>query len=423
MRWTVVAMMMLMVISMVAGQVAEPVVKQADDFGFDDNGFGEKATIWDDIKDFFGKIFAPKEYSFISTEPSLVDELVSGDYYYVGFKPKYTLTASACDNCNVGEYCEIVDEYKDRIFADYWYVSFPGDIIYLGDTQWWTWNQEFEYGYICWEKQETSDYIYSCRDGDVYLEGSRKYSCDNDERCTTSDLIFAFELSGPTIDSFFCEPKDICYACVDGQLYTEYQDGCEAGWSTSEPECEQQVPCYQCDGEDVLKTTFTGECGRGWSEDRPTCVEPVICYMCEQGQVISEEFVSGTCGAGWSQQAPSVCPVTCFTCEGGALKSQQYSTGCPAGWALTAPEICEADMVTCYQCGDGIVLSDLQESSCSMGWTENRLTQDDCSGEKFNLTQWFEDNSPESYVLLGAIFIILAAGAIILINRRGGNSQ
>jgi hypothetical protein len=396
--------------------------------------FGAKDSWWVRIK----RAFSRQEFAFTSQKPNVFDTTQFTPLHYGAFfKTPTTTSALACDGCAVGSFCNIVQvdpvTYRvTKLFADYWYVSSTNDYINLASSQYFTAKMELWYAYTCYEPVKLPEFVYSCRDGQVFTGGQFVYRCPSDKlACKIADKTFTSKLSDSAIETTFCKQLTLCYQCSGSQVVSQYQDGCKTGWSTTIPNCQiPRVTCYQCQDGQVATRIFDNSCASGWSTTQPTCVpKDVRCYQCDNGQIASRTF-SGQCATGWSTTPPTSCSTTCYACENGRVVSQQVTGVCPVGSATISPTSCDVPTKPCYQCQDGkngVVISDLQQE-CAAGWSENQLTRENCLSvcAEGNIVcstgQWFKKNMPASLLVVLAIMVIIGAVVVVINRYRRGNA-
>lgn len=446
-------------------QPADFVDPKASDFTFDNNNFGEKPSIWNDISDFFSGLFNPQEFSFTSDSPdNLRDADVSdtsiffSEYWDGALKSATDTYELVCKECPGDSFCQIVHydintgAYLGNLFGDMWYKSYPTDNVNIADSRYFTSTIAVKYGYKCWIPLYELN-VYSCREFDdggsvrVYKDGQVVLTVGTALCKKAEESVRGPSLTVAEMESKFVNRIDVCYRCSNGVLLTEAQDGCEAGWSLTKPTtCVQTVDCYKCDSDQGLLTkSFTTSCGTGYSLTKPTCIKcyacdgtdiinkyddecigvytetrpdcsappTTTCYQCSNGQV-AEQVVDGTtCPAQWSINAPNSCVTTCYTCEGTKVVAQQFADGCPVDYALVEPESCTVPLTSCFKCQDGntgVVLSELQES-CSAGWSEAAPSKEQCLAGGPNVIDkaiaYMKENAPESYIIGAAAIVIL----------------
>lgn len=123
------------------------------------------------------------------------------------------------------------------------------------------------------------------------------------------------------------DERDRCYRCnASGALevrLTNLAGECEEGWSKDEPTCEvpvdppeDTITCYQCMGENLTTTIFSGTtCPENYSatpldctiEPPPPPPETITCYKCDGPNLITQEVDGTSCPSGWSSET--------LTCE------------------------------------------------------------------------------------------------------------
>lgn len=459
-------LMIIMLILMINLVIAQPIPPDVSDFEYPDQNFGEPDTFIYQVGDFFQSIFGGQQFTFIS-DASLPEVDVS-QWYQSNLYTQPVSSAVVCQQCGNREYCEIYHVGTgqgatwQRTFGDLWRKEYSTDNVDLMKYSFARdWNFNFYTGYYCYTPVELPQHIYSCRDDggnvQVYKDGKVVYTVAVAFCKITTRIVEGEQLTQSQIDSTFVDRADVCYTCSGGQLLTKVQDGCSRGWSLIKPStCDMTVECWKCDSQDgLIRETFTNYCRSGYEEDEPICVtcytcdgsdviskydegcggewsrsvpvcevdEPskIVCYQCQDGQIAEETFDGKLCPERWGRDEPEICVVNCYTCSQGAVVVDGFAGMCPEEWAPTEPISCDIDNIECYSCAEGntgIVLKELAPA-CKDGWTTNQLTKSDCTGERNKIIAWFQDNSPESYIIVISGVVILIALLIVTFDRKG----
>ncbi len=429
--------MALLMVSMVSAGGYFPVDKEPAGLPTDtkitqsNDVFGEEPTFINNIGDFFGSLFAPEEFNFVSSsadELDLWDTTYYTNVYYgnwVKEPMEFYTNVKACDSCAVESYCEIYKydpvsfAYWGQLFGDLYYVAYDGDHVNLGDYAWMD-DATIAFGYKCFEPTgyvEQVDIKYSCRDGKIYKDGVLDYTCDADSRaCEFSDFTSLDSKSDSWLDDQFCKPLDKCYVCVGDNLVNEYQDGCENGWTTdSSLNCAQKVTCYDCDGDGGVLTKLDYSCSDDWQfhelteEDCDTTSGTTVCFGCQDGSQITSKFSDG-CPSGYNENPNNIiCSVDCYECVGSESRMITVEgSSCSIGLS-NAPLNCEGDLIQCGACDKGdAVYSVFESPTCPEEWKEVFVGESlNCVDEGFKINQMFIILSISGIVFIALMFFIL----------------